>query len=913
MAQVSVKELAASIGTPVDRLLTQMSDAGLPQKAESDAVSDEQKETLLAHLKKAHGDEAGAAPKKITLKRKKSTQLSTGKSKVNVEVRKKRTYVKRETPAVEAAETEAPVDTPNTSEQPVEQPVAEAKAEAKPAAKAAEKAPAKPALDKPSIDKPAMPKAKAAKKPVVSAGGSAVAGVKVAKKKSKEEELPTARAANASPIASVKATKKVADEPVAEKPAPAEKKKENRRPKPAATAPVQNAPADGPAPEKANTKKRSQSRNDENRGRDDERGKKAAGKTKLKGAGKHGTRKQQVMGYMDEDGGMRGRRKKKGADKSRDHQFEKPTAPVIREVELGESITVQDLASQMSIKGAEVIKSLFKMGVMATINQILDQDTAILVIEELGHKYKIIDENETETALTDQLVYEGEAKPRAPVVTVMGHVDHGKTSLLDHIRETRVTSGEHGGITQHIGAYHVETPRGMVSFLDTPGHAAFTEMRARGAQCTDVVILVVAADDGVMPQTEEAIQHAKAAGVPIVVAINKMDKPSADPDRVINELAQRDVVPEDWGGDTQMIKVSAHSGLGIDELLEAVLLQAELLDLQAHDEGPARGVVVEASLDKGRGSVATVLVQEGQLKQGDVVLAGTSYGRVRALLDENRKPVKSAGPSIPVEILGLDGSPNAGDDFMVVENDRQAREAAEERRQKAKETEVARQQAAKLENMMANMGSAEAANLNVVLKTDVRGSLEAISAALLKLSTDEVKVNIVGAGVGAISESDANLAITANAVIFGFNTRASGKSREVIEQNGIDLRYYNVIYNLIDDVKAAMSGMLSPELREEIVGLAEVRDVFNSPKFGQVAGCMVIEGTMYRNKKIRVLRDDVVIYEGELESLRRFKDDVQEVRQGMECGIGVKNYNDVKAGDKIEVFDVKEIARSIDD
>lgn len=906
MAQVSVEELAASIGTPVDRLLTQMADAGLPQKGDSDAVSDEQKETLLAHLKKAHGDEAGAAPKKITLKRKKSTQLSTGKSKVNVEVRKKRTYVKRETPAVDA-----PVEDNATNEAPA---VAEQAATEAPKA---EKAAAKPAAtpSKPAVDKPTMNKPKANKRQVGTGGSAVLSGVKVAKKKPKEDELPTARAANVSPISRVKATKKVADEPAPAPAKPAAKKKETtRRPKPAAApAPAAAATPDVPAPEKANTKKRSHSRNDENRGRDDDRGKKSAGKTKLKGSGKHGTRKQQVMGFMDEDGSMRGRRRKKGADKNREHQFEKPTAPVVREVELGESITVQDLAAQMSIKGAEIIKALFKMGVMATINQVLDQDTAILVVEEQGHKYTIIDENQTETALSDQLIYEGEVQPRAPVVTVMGHVDHGKTSLLDHIRETRVTSGEHGGITQHIGAYHVETPRGMVSFLDTPGHAAFTEMRARGAQCTDVVILVVAADDGVMPQTEEAIQHAKAAGVPIVVAINKMDKPSAEPERVINELAQRDVVPEDWGGDTQMIKVSAHSGEGIDELLEAVLLQAELLDLQAHNEGPGRGVVVEASLDKGRGSVATVLVQEGQLKQGDVVLAGMSYGRVRALLDENRKPVKSAGPSIPVEILGLDGSPNAGDDFMVVENDRQAREAAEERRQKAKETEVARQQAAKLENMMASMGSAEAANLNVVLKTDVRGSLEAISAALMKLSTDEVKVNIVGSGVGAISESDANLAITANAVIFGFNTRASGKSREVIEQAGIDLRYYNVIYNLIDDVKAAMSGMLSPELREEIVGLAEVRDVFNSPKFGQVAGCMVIEGTMHRNKKIRVLRDDVVIYEGELESLRRFKDDVQDVRQGMECGIGVKNYNDVKAGDKIEVFDVKEIARTIDD
>ncbi|MDX1342911.1 MAG: translation initiation factor IF-2, partial [Reinekea sp.] len=502
---------------------------------------------------------------------------------------------------------------------------------------------------------------------------------------------------------------------------------------------------------------------------------------------------------------------------------------------------------------------------------------------------------------------------RAPVVTVMGHVDHGKTSLLDFIRKSRVTAGESGGITQHIGAYHVESSRGMITFLDTPGHAAFTAMRARGAKATDVVILVVAADDGVMPQTLEAIQHAKAADVPIVVAINKIDKESADPDRVTNELSQHDVIPESWGGDTQFIQVSAHTGQGIEELLEAVSLQAELLELTAHHSGPGKGVVIESSLDKGRGAVATVLVQSGMLKRGDIVLAGSFYGRVRALLDEAGKPIEEAGPSIPVEILGLNGTPAAGDEFVVAESERAARDVADLRFSRSKDAIQAQQQAAKLDALFSNMGDSEKKVLNVVLKTDVRGSLEAITGALLKLGNEEVKVNIVTGGVGAISESDANLAITAGAVVFGFNVRATGQARETIERGGLDLRYYNVIYDLIDDVKAALSGMLSPDLREEIVGLADVRDVFNSPKFGQIAGCMVVEGTVYRNKKIRVLRDSVVIYEGELESLRRFKDDVQEVRQNMECGIGVKNYTDVKVGDKIEVFDVKEVARTIDD
>jgi translation initiation factor IF-2 len=566
----------------------------------------------------------------------------------------------------------------------------------------------------------------------------------------------------------------------------------------------------------------------------------------------------------------------------------------------------------MAIKAGEVIKVLMKMGIMATINQTLDQDTAALVVEEMGHKVsKLIADNQLEQDVTESVNYESDLQNRAPVVTVMGHVDHGKTSLLDYIRSSRVASGEAGGITQHIGAYHVETDHGMVSFLDTPGHAAFTSMRARGAQATDVVILVVAADDGVMPQTEEAVQHAKSAGVPLVVAVNKMDKEGADPDRVKNELSAHDVIPEDWGGDVPFIPVSAKTGDGITELLEAVLLQAELLELKAHFVGPGQGVVVESRLDKGRGPVATLLVQNGTLKKGDIVLAGTCYGRARALLDENGKQTDEAGPSIPVEILGLNGTPDAGDNFMVVESEKKAREVAEYRESRFKEQVQQRQQAAKLDALFSGMGEGKAEALNVVIKTDVRGSLEAIVASLQKLGTDEVKVNVVASGVGGITETDATLAVAASAVLFGFNVRADNASKRVVENSGVDMRYYSVIYDLLDDVKQAMAGLLAPELREEIVGIAEVREVFNSPKFGQIAGCMVIEGTVHRNKKIRVLRENVVIYEGELESLRRFKDDVQEVRSGTDCGIGVKNYQDVRPGDQIEVFDVKEIARTL--
>jgi translation initiation factor IF-2 len=616
-------------------------------------------------------------------------------------------------------------------------------------------------------------------------------------------------------------------------------------------------------------------------------------------------------GEDDADGFRRGGRGKSKLKKRNAHGFQSPTGPIVREVAIGETITVGDLAQQMSVKAAEVIKFMFKMGTPVTINQVLDQETAQLIAEELGHKVKLVSDNALEEQLAELLKFEGEAITRAPVVTVMGHVDHGKTSLLDYIRRAKVAAGEAGGITQHIGAYHVETDRGMVTFLDTPGHAAFTAMRARGAQATDIVILVVAADDGVMPQTIEAIQHAKAAGVPLVVAVNKIDKPGADLDRIRSELSVHEVTSEEWGGDTPFVSVSAKMGTGVDDLLEAVLLQAEILELTATPSAPGRGVVVESRLDKGRGPVATVLVQDGTLRQGDMALVGSNYGRIRAMLDENGKPIKEAGPSIPVEILGLDGTPDAGDELSVLADEKKAREVALFRQGKFREVKLARAHAGKLENIFENMGQEEKKTLNIVLKSDVRGSLEALQGSLSGLGNDEVQVRVIGGGVGGITESDANLALASNAVLFGFNVRADAGARKIVEQEGLDLRYYNVIYDIIEDVKKALTGMLGSDVRENILGIAEVRDVFRSPKFGAVAGCMVTEGMVHRNRPIRVLRDDVVIFEGELESLRRFKDDVAEVRAGMECGIAVKSYNDVKAGDKIEVFEKVEVARSL--
>ena len=608
-------------------------------------------------------------------------------------------------------------------------------------------------------------------------------------------------------------------------------------------------------------------------------------------------------------GGRRGRNRLSGSTQA----FEMPTEAVVRDIKIGEANKVTDLAQQMTVKAAAVVKALFKMGVMANINHVVDADTATLLVEEMGHRPNFVSEDALEEQLAESLAAEiGEEKiTRAPVVTVMGHVDHGKTSLLDYIRKSTVASHEAGGITQHIGAYHVDTDHGMVSFLDTPGHAAFSAMRSRGAKATDVIVLVVAGDDGVKPQTAEAVQHAKAAGVPLVVAINKMDKEGADPDRVKNELAAMEVIPDDWGGDTQFIPVSAHTGDGVDKLLEAILLQAELMELTAYTDVPGQGVVVESRLDKGRGAVASVLVQNGTLRTGDIVLVGKEYGRVRALVDENGVNIKSAGPSIPVEILGLTGVPDAGDEFVVLADEKKAKEVAEFRRTRLKDSVQAMQQAALIDNMFAGIGKPNLSIFNIILKTDVRGTLEALTASLVAMNTDEVQVKIVSSGVGGISENDVHLAATSKAMIVGFNVRADKTSKEIIDNEGLQLRYYNVIYNVLDDVKAIMGGMLSPEIREEILGVAEVRDVFTSPKFGQIAGSMVIEGTIHRNKPIRVLRDDVVIYEGELESLRRFKDDANEVKNGVECGIGVKNYTDVRVGDKIEVYKTTEIARTL--
>lgn len=606
----------------------------------------------------------------------------------------------------------------------------------------------------------------------------------------------------------------------------------------------------------------------------------------------------------------KGKNGKKGA--ALQQAFTKPAQVVKSDVVIGETITVAELANKMAVKATEIIKMMMKMGEMVTINQVIDQETAQLVAEELGHKVILRNENELEEAVLGDRDVNAEKVTRAPVVTIMGHVDHGKTSLLDYIRKAKVAAGEAGGITQHIGAYHVEMDDGkMITFLDTPGHAAFTSMRARGAKATDIVVLVVAADDGVMPQTIEAIQHAKAAGAPLVVAVNKIDKPEANLDRVEQELLQHDVISEKFGGDVQFVPVSAKKGTGVDDLLDAILLQSEVLELTAVKDGMASGVVIESYLDKGRGPVATILVQSGTLRKGDIVLCGFEYGRVRAMRDENGKEVDEAGPSIPVELLGLSGVPAAGDEATVVRDEKKAREVALYRQGKFREVKLARQQKAKLENMFSNMSEGDVAELNVIVKADVQGSVEAIVQALNELSTNEVKVKVVGSGVGGITETDATLATVSNAIIVGFNVRADATARRVIEAENIDLRYYSIIYELLNEIKAAMSGMLEPEFKQEIIGLAEVRDVFRHPKFGAIAGCMVTEGVVKRNNPIRVLRDNVVIFEGELESLRRFKDDVSEVRNGMECGIGVKNYNDVKVGDQIEVFEVVEVKRSI--
>ncbi len=857
MSEVIVSQLATDIKIPVERLLQQFADAGISKKSESDIVSEEEKLTLLNHLRTSHGKQQSNTPKrKVTLKRKTTTELRQpgtttvrtrggvrpGGRTVNVEVRRKRSFAKEST----AREKEELL---KQGEQ------------------------AKKALAEQKVQQEAAGlQAKARREAEENRRKAELTDRQKAEQKHKEAEEQ-------------RLLKEAEDKATAEK-------EESQRKR------------DLEMVRRANEQRKQQ---------ETEKGKR--GKTApAKGTG-------QERAKLHVAAGKRGRRKpsrrqQRGApavNADQQHGFQKPTEPVIYDVLIGDSVGIPDLAQQMSVKAAEIIKELMKLGMMVTINQVLDQDTATLVVEEMGHKVLFKKEEGVEEKIESHFEedIQGELESRAPVVTIMGHVDHGKTSLLDHIRESKVAEGEAGGITQHIGAYHVKTPNGMISFLDTPGHAAFSAMRARGAKATDIIILVVAADDGVMPQTKEAIQHARAANVPLIIAVNKMDKPDADPDRVMQELVAEEVVPEEWGGDSQFVRISAKTGEGIDALLDAVLLQAEVLELQAVRDGMARGMIVESSLDKGRGPVATVLVQSGTLKKGDACVAGVEVGRIRAMFDENGKPLTEAGPSIPVQVLGLSGTPMAGDDLVALPDEKKAREVAQMRNEQYRASRMAEQKATKLEQMFSRMGAGEVAYVNLLIKADVQGSVEALKESLLKIQADEAKVRVVAASVGGINESDVNLAMTSDAAIIAFNVRADGSARRVIEENGVDVRYYSVIYEAIDDVKQAVSGLLTPEIREEIIGLAEVRDVFRSSKLGAIAGCMVVEGAVKRHSPIRILRDNVVIYEGELESLRRHKDDVAEVKAGTECGIGVKNYNDVKSGDQIEVFERTEVAREL--
>jgi translation initiation factor IF-2 len=846
MAEVTVADFAKVLKVPVDRLIEQLDEAGIKVGGPNDVISEDAKLELLTHLRKNHGrqDATESAPRRITLSRKSQTELKLASTQgrartVNVEVRQKRTYIKRDVLEEQARKQQEELDAARRAEEDARDAEEASVREERERREAAER------------DRLAAEQREAEER-----------------KRLEDEQR---RAAQADEAARLRAEEERRKATLAEKEA------------------LQRADA--------------------------ERARQKAKKERLMDEPSDGDHTLHVAD------GMAGRRKKKkqrrrsvAVSVDPQHVFEKPTAPVVREVEIGDTITVSDLAQRMAVKANEVIKALMKMGMMVTINQVLDQDTATLVVEEMGHTAKAL----KETAIEDQLIQSVEeaasssdAVTRAPVVTIMGHVDHGKTSLLDYIRRTRVAAGEAGGITQHIGAYNVETPKGRITFLDTPGHAAFTAMRARGAKVTDIVVLVVAADDGVMPQTIEAIQHAKAAGVPIVVAVNKIDKPDADLERVRRDLAQYELIGEEWGGETLFVSVSALTGQGVDKLLESLLLQAELLDLKAVDTGPAAGVVLESSLERGRGAVATVLISKGKLQIGDILLAGQEYGRIRAMFNEAGQTISFAGPSTPVVVLGLSGTPLSGDDVQVVEDERQARDVAQFRHSRERETKLAHQQAAKLENIFSQMGAGGVPSVQLLIKADVHGSAEALRDALEKISSDAVKVTVVGASVGGITESDVQLAAASKAIIIGFNVRADAAARGAIKESGVDIRYYSIIYEAIDDIKAAASGLLAPEIREQIVGLAEVREVFRSPKFGNVAGCMVVDGYVRRSSPIRVLRDNVVIYEGQLESLRRFKDDASEVRAGTECGIGVRNYNDVQVGDQIECYERTEIARKV--
>ena len=870
MGQTSVLQFASELGLPAELLLEQLKSAGVNKATSGDQLSEADKTLLLEYLRKEHG--AQAPKNKITLTRKQNTEIkktdSTGKARtIQVEVRKKRVLVRNEEAAAEQQPALKPV-----IEVPVEEPVLVAEPEVVvPTEAPVEVVAAEPAETPTKSKKSLLTPEQIEQREQEAKRHAALMAMQMEDVRKKQEltqrrqEEETKRAAEAAASAS--------------------KLSEGTLHKPA---------KDAAKPEEKGAKKGGKNSNQDWA---DNENKKRGIKTR---------------GDVSQNQGWRGQKvKSKSKDSDAEHAFNAPTEPVVREVLVPETISVGDLAHKMSVKAGEVIKALMKMGMMVTINQVLDQDTALIVVEEMGHIAKAAAANDPEIFLDETEHAEAVLEARPPVVTVMGHVDHGKTSLLDYIRRSRVASGEAGGITQHIGAYHVETPRGMVTFLDTPGHEAFTAMRARGAKATDIVILVVAADDGVMPQTKEAVHHAKAAGVPLVVAVNKIDKAEANPDRVKQELASEEVVPEDWGGDTMFVEVSAKTGQGIDNLLEAVLLQAEVLELKAAKNTPAKGLVIEGRLDKGRGPVSSILVQSGTLRRGDMLLAGTAFGRVRAMLDEAGQEVKEAGPSIPVEILGLSDVPNAGDEIIVLNDERKAREIALFRQGKFRDVKLAKQQAAKLENMFEQMAEGEVKTLALIIKSDVQGSYEALATSLQKLSTAEVKVNIIHTGVGAITESDVNLSVASKAVLIGFNVRADAGARKLIESSGVDVRYYNIIYEAVDEVKAALGGMLAPEKKESAIGLVEVREVFRISKVGAVAGCYVLDGMIKRASKIRLLRDDVVLHSGELDSLKRFKDDVKEVKAGFECGLSLKGYNDIEVGDLLEVFEVVEVARTL--
>ncbi|HZX27233.1 MAG TPA: translation initiation factor IF-2 [Telluria sp.] len=933
MASNNVAQFATELKMPADVLLTQLRSAGVEKSSASDPLSKDDKDKLLNHLRRAHGATESTEKKKITLTRKETTEIkqadATGKTRsIQVEVRKKRTFVQRDDvvaapaakpaePVVDAAEQARREDEARRQSELIARQEAElrekqerlakleaekdaqAKAEAEEAKRRAEEEAKQAAAAASEESKAAAAAESKAKSELAAKEAAERAAANERARKAVADEVAQIKAMMAQPRRVMKAPEPT-PAPEAVKP----KTAEGTLHKPADRKPAGTAGREDKKPA-VGDKKSIKSANVASTWSDEAKKRGAPGGAKTRGgagapSGRDGWR----------SGGKGGRRH--GHHDDRESNFQAPTEAIVRDVHVPETITVAELAHKMAVKASEVIKQLMKLGQMCTINQVLDQETAMIVVEEMGHKAFAAQLDDPEAMLAEPGEHAHfESKPRAPVVTVMGHVDHGKTSLLDYIRRAKVAAGEAGGITQHIGAYHVDTPRGMVTFLDTPGHEAFTAMRARGAKATDIVILVVAADDGVMPQTKEAIAHAKAAGVPLVVAINKIDKQGANLERVTQELVGEGVVPEEYGGDSPFVPVSAKTGQGIDSLLENVLLQAEVLELKAPVDSPAHGLVVEARLDKGRGPVATILVQSGTLRRGDVVLAGSSYGRVRAMLDENGKPIAEAGPSIPVEIQGLSDVPSAGEEALVMADERKAREIGLFRQGKFRDVKLAKQQAAKLENMFDQMAEGEVKNLPLIVKTDVQGSQEALVGSLQKLSTSEVRVQIVHAAVGGISESDVNLAVASKAVIIGFNARADAQARRLAEANGVDIRYYNIIYDAIEDVKAALSGMLAPEKREQVTGMVEIRQVIMVSKVGAVAGCLVVDGVVKRTSSVRLLRNNIVVWTGEIESLKRFKDDVKEVKAGFECGLSLKGYNEIQVGDNLEVFEVQEIARTL--